>query len=63
MPGQLLSFTVLNYSDTDRFIDVPFPTNGVWQEPLNGGSLTVQNFRLPSTLINSNWGKIYFNKT
>jgi glycosidase len=54
---------VLNYSDTDRFVDVPFPTNGVWQELLNGRSLTVQNFLLANTLINSNWGKIYFSKT
>ena len=54
---------MLNYSDTDRFVDVPFPTNGVWQELLNGRSLTVQNFLLANTLINSNWGKIYFSKT
>lgn len=54
---------VLNYSDIDRVVDVPFSINGVWQELLNGGLVTVQNFVLPHTLINSNWGKIYFNKT
>ena len=52
---------VLNYSDSDRFVDVPFSLNGVWQELLNGGLVTVQNFLLPHILINSNWGKIYFN--
>jgi hypothetical protein len=40
VPGQFLSFIVLNHSDTNRFIDVPFPTNGVWQELINGGSVT-----------------------
>jgi pullulanase len=54
---------VLNYSDTDRFVDVPFPTNGVWQELLNAGAVNVQNFLVANTLINSNWGKIYFNQT
>jgi hypothetical protein len=54
---------VLNYSDTDRYVDVPFPTNAVWQELLNGATLTIDNYTLPNTLINSNWGKIYFQKS
>jgi 1,4-alpha-glucan branching enzyme len=59
--GSLERFIIaLNYSDTDRFIDVPFPANGMWQELLGGGSLTVQNYLLPNTLIGSNWGKVYF---
>jgi pullulanase len=54
---------VLNYSDSDSFVDVPFSINGMWQELLNGALVTVQNFVLPHILISSNWGKIYFNKT
>ena len=62
--GGLESFViVLNYSDIDRYVDVPFSINAVWQELLNGGMLTIQNYILPNTLINSNWGKIYFNKS
>lgn len=53
---------VLNYSNTDRYVDVPFPTNAVWQELLNGGTLTIQNYSQPNILVNSNWGKIYFNQ-
>jgi pullulanase len=54
---------VLNYSDIDRYVEVPFSINAVWQELLNGGMVTIQNYILPNTLINSNWGKIYFNKS
>ena len=62
--GGLESFViVLNYSNIDRYVDVPFSINAVWQELLNGGMLTIQNYILPNTLINSNWGKIYFNKS
>ncbi len=51
---------VLNYSDSDRSIDVPFPLNGVWHDMLNGEQVTVANRHLPGTYCRSNWGMIYF---
>ncbi len=54
---------VLNYSDSDTVVDVPFSTNGIWQELLDGGLLNVENFLQPNVQVSSNWGRIYFNKT
>ena len=34
--------------------------NGRWDDLLNGGSATVQDFRLPNQKINSNWARIYY---
>jgi 1,4-alpha-glucan branching enzyme len=53
---------VINYSDFDQFIDIPFSTNGQWEDLLNEQTVIVQNFRLPNQKINSNWGRIYFQK-
>jgi 1,4-alpha-glucan branching enzyme len=53
---------VINYSDFDQFIDIPFTANGKWHDLLNEQSVTVENFRMPNQRINSNWGRIYFNK-
>jgi pullulanase len=61
--GQFERFImVLNYSDFDQFVDIPFPVNGQWDNLLNEQSVIVQNFRLSNQRIDSNWGRIYFNK-
>jgi 1,4-alpha-glucan branching enzyme len=53
---------VINYSDFDQRIDIPFSANGQWDDLLNGGSNFVANFRLFNQRINSNWGRIYYQK-
>jgi pullulanase len=61
--GQLERFiVVLNFSSDDQFVDVPFSTNGAWQELLDGRTVDVHGFRLPNQRINSNWGRIYCQK-
>ena len=51
---------VINYSDFDQWIDIPFSVNGSWEDLLNGDTAEVQNFRLTGQRISSNWGRIYF---
>jgi pullulanase len=59
--GQFEKFIiVLNYSDFAQYVDIPFPSNGQWEDILNGGVVFVDNFRLYNQKINSNWGRIYF---
>jgi pullulanase len=50
---------VINYSDYDQRIDLPFATNGRWEDLLNGGFVLVDNQKLFNQRINSNWGRIY----
>jgi pullulanase len=58
--GRLERFiVVLNFSDDDQWTDIPFSTNGVWTDLLNGDSVDVGGFRLTGQRINSNWGRIY----
>ncbi len=51
---------VLNFSQNNQTVDVPFPMNGEWQEMLNGGITTVTNFWIRGQVVESNWGKVYF---
>ena len=51
---------VLNFSQNNQTIDVPFPQNGNWQDLLSGQSVTVTDFWARSQLVTSNWGKVYF---
>jgi 1,4-alpha-glucan branching enzyme len=61
--GRLERFiVVINYSDFDQFVDIPFSVDGRWDDLLNEQSANVENFRLPNQLIASNWGRIYFTK-
>lgn len=53
---------VINYSDFDQWIDIPFSTNGPWEDLLNGYPTYVNNFKLFNQKINSNWGRIYCQK-
>jgi len=48
---------VINYSDFDQFVDVPFSVNGPWDDLLNDQNAVVENFRLSSQRIDSNWGR------
>ncbi len=51
---------VINYSDSDQWIDVPFSVNGVWEDLLNQERETVTGWHLPGRRIPSNWGRIYY---
>ena len=53
---------VINYSDVDQWITIPFPVDGPWDDLLNGGFVTVSGFRLFDQRISSNWGRIYLHR-
>ena len=53
---------IINYSDFDQFVDVPFSVNGLWDDLLNDQSALVENFRLWNQRIDSNWGRVYCKK-
>jgi pullulanase len=59
--GQLERFiVVLNFSDYDQFISLPFSVNGKWEDLLNGGSVKINDYWLSNQRISSNWGRIYY---
>ncbi|MEZ4594220.1 MAG: alpha-amylase family glycosyl hydrolase [Chloroflexota bacterium] len=58
--GLVRYMVVLNFGDWDQWVDVPFSTNGVWEELLGETAVTVTDYRLPQAHIPSNWGRIFF---
>lgn len=50
---------VVNFSQTNQTVDVPFPLSGDWQELLSGQTTTVTDFWIRGQVVESNWGKIY----
>ncbi len=54
---------VLNFSGQDQHVDVPFAANGDWRDLLNDRTETVTDYRLRDQRINSNWGRVYYQKT
>lgn len=53
---------VVNYSDFDQRIDIPFSADGRWEDLLNGGFVFVNGYKLFNQRINCNWGRIYCRK-
>ena len=53
---------VVNYSDFDQTVDVPFSDNGTWTDLLNGVSFSISDFHLPGHRVPSNWGRIFFRR-
>ncbi|UFS70241.1 alpha amylase C-terminal domain-containing protein [Geomonas sp. RF6] len=53
---------VINFSQNNQQIDIPFPANGVWRDLLNEHDTTVSGYWLRSEVVNSNWGKIFWQK-
>jgi pullulanase len=53
---------VLNYSDFDQRVDIPFPLNGNWDDLLNGGAVSVSGNKLTNQRIFSNWARIYYRR-
>jgi pullulanase/glycogen debranching enzyme len=61
--GKVERFIIaINYTDVDQWIDLPFSSNGIWEDLLNDLSAVVSGFRLSQQRIHSNWGRIYFQK-
>ena len=50
---------VLNFSATDRSVDVPFSINGDWIELLTTKTATVTSYRMTGVVVPSHWGRIY----
>ena len=61
-PGTEYFIIALNFSPNDQTVDVPFPSNGDWQEMLNGQTTTVTDLWIRGQVVESNWGKVYFRK-
>jgi 1,4-alpha-glucan branching enzyme len=53
---------VINFSDQVQHVDIPFSTNGRWQDLLNDREVWVFNWQLPNQEIASNWGMIYYQR-
>jgi len=53
---------VLNCSPSSQCVDIPFSTNGEWQDVLNGRRDTVTDYRLGGQWIESNWGRVYLQR-
>ena len=51
---------VINFSENDQVVDIPFGTNGKWDDLLSDLSDDVSGFKLYNQKINSNWGRIYY---
>ncbi len=61
--GRLERFiVVLNFSAEPQFVDIPFSTNGVWEDLLNDEFAVVTDWRLGHQQIASHWGKVYHQK-
>lgn len=59
--GALERFNVvLNFSETDTWLDVPFPESGVWLDVLNDKPETVNDAWLRGCEVKSNWGRLFF---
>jgi 1,4-alpha-glucan branching enzyme len=59
--GRLERFiVVLNFSARPQTVDIPFSSNGAWQDLLNERFENVTDFRLPNQRIESNWGRVYY---
>ncbi|MGF1524846.1 MAG: hypothetical protein ACFBSF_21175 [Leptolyngbyaceae cyanobacterium] len=57
--GNLQRFiVVLNFSQRDASVSVPFSTNGRWKDLLSGDIVDVTGYRA-NILAASNWGRIY----
>ena len=53
---------VVNYSDFDQRVDIPFPSNGRWEDSAQRRLVSVDGFRLANQRIFSNWARIYYQR-
>jgi len=58
--GKLQRFIiVLNFSQAEKAVSVPFPADGIWEDLLSGWQPSIVGNRL-NFKISSNWGHIFF---
>ncbi len=58
--GQLERFmVVINFSNQDQVVDIPFADNGVWHDLLNDHDDQVNDYRLANQTIGAYWGRVY----
>ena len=61
--GKLERFIiVLNFSPYGQWIDIPFSTNGEWEDLLSGWKVQINDWWLHNVCVSSNWGHIFFRK-
>jgi glycosidase len=54
---------VLNFSQTDQFVDVPFSSGGLWTDLLNPGiSFNLSDPWQRNWKVSSNWGNIFLHQ-
>jgi pullulanase len=59
--GRLERFIiVLNCSEYEQVVDVPFPDSGRWEDLLNGGTIQANDYWLCGERLSSHWGRVYF---
>ncbi len=52
---------VLNFSNERRYVDVPFPENGLWRDIIkNNQPCHVTGYRALNVPVESNWGCVYY---
>lgn len=57
--GPDLYMIVLNFSNSNQYVNVPLPQNGTWIDLLNmSTSYTATEYQLTGFQVNSNWGSI-----
>ena len=54
-----LFMIVLNYSEYEQTVDIPFAANGEWRDLLNDTTISVADYWLRSERLSSHWGRIY----
>lgn len=50
---------VLNFSDRDQTVDLPFSVDGQWDDVLNHFSVNVHHAQIPGFVVHSNWGNVF----
>lgn len=57
--GNLQRFIiVINFSETNHYVDVPFSGNGAWIDLLNNETYTIYNYKM-NIKVTSNWGRVF----
>ena len=58
-----ITWKILNFSDSTRYVDIPLSTNGQWIDLLNGNAaVNIQDFHLRNYPVPSNWGCMFWQK-
>ena len=53
---------LLNFSGYDQWVDLPFPTNGDWDDLLNGFRVHVSDYWIRNFRVSSYWGHVFYQK-